>query len=107
MVINETGIITNWNKQAEKIFGWTRSEILRKQLANLIIPERYREVHKKGLKNYLKKEPGAFLNNRIETTALRKNGEEFPIELTVTALRLGESTTFSAFIRDITETKKA
>ncbi len=99
--------ITFWNPQAENIFGWKSEEVKGKSLSALIIPERFRERHKQGLKNYLKTGEGPALNVLLELNAIRRTGEDFPVELTVLPIRQAGEEFFCAFIRDITERKKA
>src|SRR6266852_4390689 len=101
------GIITSWNKQAEEIFGWTRSEAVGRRMSETIIPMQYRLSHETGLRHFFKTGQGAVLNQRIEITALRRDDREFPVELTVTPLKSGDTWTFSSFIRDISERRRA
>lgn len=101
------GKIIDWNKQAEETFGWTRPEALGQRMVDTIIPVRYRLSHERGLEHFLKTGQGAVLNRRIEITALRRDGAEFPVELTITPLKSGDAWTFSSFIRDITARKQA
>ena len=101
------GTITGWNAQAENIFGWTREEAMGRLLATTIIPEKYRDAHERGLRHFLNTGEGPILSRRIEVDALHRNGREFPAELTVTAVRLGADWSFSSFVRDITERKRA
>jgi len=105
--MNAEGMITDWNHQAEKTFGWTRGEALGKRLSQTIIPEDYRAAHEMGLRRFLETGEGPVLNRRIELTAVRRNGQLFPVELTVNALKVGESWSFHAFVRDITTLKRA
>jgi PAS domain S-box-containing protein len=107
ITINEKGAVTSWNKEAERIFGWAHDEIIGQTLASAIIPERFRELHERGLKHFLQTKQGAVLNRRIEITALRRDGHEFPVELAVTPIQLSDRFVFSAFVRDITDRKKA
>ena len=100
------GVVVEWNPQAEATFGFTRAEAVGAVLAELIIPLQYRAAHAAGMQRYLKTGTEAILRRRIEITALRKNGEEFPVELTVIPLRFGEHILFSSFIRDIGERKQ-
>src|SRR5271170_656979 len=72
-------------------------------MADLIIPERYREAHRDGLRKYLETGQGEILGRRIEVSGLRKNGEEFPVELSISPLQDGESILFVGCLRDITE----
>ena len=101
------GVITDWNAQAEIIFGRTRAEAVGQVLAEIIIPLAYRDAHRIGLAHYLETGAGPVLNRRIEISALRRDGTEFPIEIAIVPIRSEDGVTFSAFVRDITETKRA
>ena len=105
--IDHQNKVLDWNVQAEKIYGWSKQEVLGFAISDYIIPEQYREDHIKGFKHFLDTGKGPALNTRIEITALRKNGEEFPIELTITPIKRGNNYIFNAFTRDISERKKA
>lgn len=105
--IDIKGEIVEWNIASEQIFGHLRNEVLGKKMSELIIPKKYLEAHNRGFEYYLKTKEGPVLNKRIEITAMRKNGEEFPIEITIRPVQLGNIITFNAFIRDITELKKS
>ena len=105
--IDMQGKIFEWSPQAGKVFGYTAKEIIGKSISETIIPHQYRESHDHGMENYKKTGEGPVLNTRIEISALRKNGEEFPIELTIFPIEQGERKYFTAFIRDITELKQA
>jgi PAS domain S-box-containing protein len=107
VAMDADGKITNWNKQAEEIFGWTRAEALGRRMSETIIPAQYRLSHEQGLEQFFKTSQGPLLNRRIEIHALRRDGTEFPVELTITPLKSGDSWTFSSFIRDISERKRA
>jgi len=106
ITIDAAGTITQWNDAAVTTFGWTRDEAIDRRLADTIIPERFREAHQRGLAHYLKTGEGPALNQRLELSALRQSGEEFPCELTISPLQYGEEIAFSAFLRDITERKQ-
>ena len=107
VVMDVFGIIKDWNKQAEEIFGWTRSEALDRRMSETIIPVQHRRSHESGLKHFVRTGQGPVLNQRIEITALRRDGTEFPVELTVTPLKSDDTWTFSSFIRDISGRKRA
>jgi PAS domain S-box-containing protein len=107
VAMNADGMITDWNQQAEETFGWTRSEARGQRMVDTIIPVKYRSLHERGLEQFFKTGQGAVLNRRIEITALRRDGTEFPVELTITPLKSGDTWTFSSFIRDITARKQA
>ena len=99
--------IINWNPQATAIFGWSKSEILGKLLVDTLIPPQYREAHKKGITRFLSAGEGMISNKRIEITALHQQGYEFPIELSIVPTQKEGGYFFSAFIRDITQRKRA
>lgn len=105
--MDDQGRITAWNTQAEQTFGWTRQEAIGRSLADTIIPPTHREAHQRGLDHFLKTGEGPILNKRVEVTALRRDGTEFPIELSLTPLRLENAYTFTAFVVDISERKQA
>jgi len=102
VVRRNDGIVADWNGQAVKVFGWTHAEAVGRPMADLIIPERYREAHKSGLKRYLSSGEATVLGRRIEVSATRKNGDEFPIELSIAAIP-GDRLLFVGFLRDMTE----
>ncbi|MEO6613825.1 MAG: PAS domain S-box protein [Chitinophagaceae bacterium] len=99
--------ITFWNPQAEIIFGWKEEEVMGRELSGLIVPEPFRRYHNEGIKRYLETGVGKALNVLLELKAIRRSGEEFPIELTILPIKQGVEVFFCAFIRDITERKKA
>jgi PAS domain S-box-containing protein len=107
VVIDARGSVLDWNSRAEQMFGWTRSDVLGRELAAIIIPPRYREGHQRGLKHFLASGEGPVLNRLIEISALRRDGTEFPVELTVSVLKTGDAVTFCGFITDISERKQA
>jgi diguanylate cyclase (GGDEF)-like protein len=78
-----------------------------RMLAETILPSRYREGHEKGIKHFLETGERGILNNRVEISALHRYGHEFLVELTISEMRFGNSVSFSAFIRDITESKQS
>lgn len=104
--LDTAGKVTVWTQQAEKIFGWSEEEMTGKRISDTIIPQQYREQHREGLTNYRKTGDGIILNRLIEITALRKNQEEFPVELTIVPFEQDGKTFFCGFLRDITERKK-
>jgi PAS domain S-box-containing protein len=107
VTMDSQGLITSWNKQAEIIFGWSSAEAVGRRMADMIIPEQHRIAHEFGLRNFLTTGEGPILRRRIEIRAVRRSGDEFPVELEVAPVRLRHDWEFSAFIRDITESKVA
>jgi len=106
VMMDDDGIITGWNAQAERIFGWPRDEAVGRALHETIIPPRYREAHVRGMNRFLDTGTTTVMNSRIELSALHRNGHEFPIELTIASIRTEGGCEFSGFIRDITERKQ-
>ena len=105
--IDERGRVTEWNAQAETMFGWGRDEAVGRTLSELFIPHRYRDAHDKGLKHFLTTGEGPLLNRRIEITALHRDGTEFPVEVSIAPYQIDGNWEFSGFVRDITEKKAA
>jgi PAS domain S-box-containing protein len=105
--MDEAGRITAWNPEAETTFGWSEDEALGRNLAETVIPSRYRGLHQRGLEQFLTSGHAPLLNRRIEIEALHRDGHEFPVEMTVTAVRAGDSYVFNAFLHDISERKQA
>ena len=106
ITIDGASRITGWNPQAETIFGWPRQEAIGRFLFDLIIPPRHREAHRQGMAHFLETGEGPVLNTLLEITALQRSGREFPVELSILPIKIGETFNFSAFVRDITERKQ-
>lgn len=105
--IDTEGMVTFWNPQAEHIFGWKQEEVIGKRLSTIIIPEEYRFFHDQGMEQYKKTGKGQALNILLELKAINRNNVGFPIELTVLPIHQEGESFFCAFIRDITQRKKA
>ena len=101
------GFIIDWNRQAEGTFGWTREEALGRVLSDTIIPPRHREAHLRGLEHFLDTGEGPVLDQRIEIEALHRGGHEVPIELTISAVKVGDVQVFQAFLHDISERRRS
>lgn len=104
--IDASGRITGWNAQAEKIFGWSREQMVGKLLTETIIPVRHQQAHDRGLCAFLATGEGPILNKRIEIAALRRDGHEFIVEMSISPIKLRGAWAFSAFIRDLSERKR-
>ncbi|HEV2080276.1 MAG TPA: HWE histidine kinase domain-containing protein [Allosphingosinicella sp.] len=101
VVMGRDGRVAAWNALAEATFGWTAAEATGKFMGDLIIPPQYREAHSEGLDRYNRTGEVRVLNRRIEITALNKEGEEFPVELSITTAPSGDDIVFVGFLRDI------
>jgi PAS domain S-box-containing protein len=108
IVIDESGKIVKWNPRAETLLGWKENEVIGKSLAATIIPERFREVHKKGMHHFLQTGEGPILGKVIETCALTKSGNEVDIALNIAASpKINNRHLFIGFLRDISGQKRA
>ena len=105
--IDSHGTITEFNPAAEKTFGYAREHVIGRDVAAMIIPPAMRGEHRRGLERYLATGEGSFLGRRVEVTAMRSDGSEFPMELAITPVPLREQTVFTAYMRDITREKWA
>lgn len=105
--IDESGRIIEWNRQAEATFGFSREEAIGALLQDTIIPAALQSRHVEAFRLYLKAGAKKILGYRIEVPALHKDGHEFPIELAVWPVTIGDKRWFNAFATDITERKEA
>jgi len=103
ITMDAEGRVLEFNPAAERVFGFRRQEAVGKELAELIIPPRMREQHRRGLAHYLKTGEGPVIGKRIEIAGVRNDGSEILVELAITALKVDSSPIFTAYLRDITE----
>jgi PAS domain S-box-containing protein len=103
ITMDADGRVREFNPAAEKVFGFSRSEAVGRELADLIVPPRMREQHRQGLARYLQTGQGPLLGKRIEIAALRRDESEILVELAITPFKVNSSLFFSAYLRDITE----
>jgi len=106
VVINQEGAIIQWNQSATDIFGYTEDEVRGALFTETIIPPSYRQEWTSGLDRFLSHGTSPMLNKRVELTGIRKNSVEFPMELSVTAIRHEDEYYFNSFIRDISPRKR-
>jgi PAS domain S-box-containing protein len=106
ITMNAGGLITNWNSEAEKTFGWSSQEAIGRRLSEIMIPQCYRENHEQDLRRFLMTGEGMRLRQRTEMTALHRDGHEFPIETSTSPVKFGGQWIFSSFMRDISEHKR-
>jgi PAS domain S-box-containing protein len=107
IMMDSEGKVTYWNEAAEKTFGYTSEEILGKNLHATFVPERFLEAHKKGFPSFKKTGQGAAIGKTLELAALRKDGAEVPVELSLSSVKIGGAWNAVGLIRDITARKKA
>jgi len=107
VIMDAKGLVLDWNPAAERMFGWKREEILGRSLADHIIPPALRAAHHLGLLRYLEFGDSRVLGRRMELPSLRRDGTEFPAELSINILSAGERSVFVGFVRDITQRRQA
>jgi PAS domain S-box-containing protein len=107
IIMNERGDITEFNPAAERCFGLRRADVLGKRLADVLIPERFRDAHRRGLARYLETGSSPLVGKRIEVVAQRADGSEFPAELAIAMARESHGRIFVGYLRDITERRRA
>ena len=101
------GRITDWNRQAEVLLGWSASEAMGQLLAGLIIPPRYHAAHHAGMAHYQATGGGPYIDRQMEVQALHREGHEVSVEMMLTVLHSGNDYTFFAFLQDVAERKAA
>jgi PAS domain S-box-containing protein len=101
--MDDHGRVTYFNESAQRTFGYEAPDAIGRELAEVIVPPSLRDVHRQGLAHFLGTGEARILGRRLELTAMRADGTEFPAELTVTRLRAPNGPGFIGFVRDITE----
>lgn len=107
ITMDEEGRIVEFNRAAERSFGRTKQEVLGQDLAELLIPERFREAHRQGLARFRASDAPTLQRKPQSLFALRADGSEFPIELSISAARLGKKRYATAFVADLTDRQRA
>jgi PAS domain S-box-containing protein len=104
--MDKDGSIIAWNRAAEEMFGWPAAKAIGRPLAELVIPERYRSAHARGIERFMETGKGPMLDKRVELLALHRDGTEFPVEVGITAVRVRGGWSFHAFMHDISDRKR-
>lgn len=105
--IDDSGAIVEFNPAAEQTFGFRRADVLGKTLAETIIPPRFREAHRRGLSRFRATGQGKLLHQRIDISALRADGTEFPAELAIVPIDVDGRQEFTGYLREVTERQAA
>ncbi len=103
VIINSVGRVIEFNPAAEETFGYARNDVIGREMVDLIIPPALRDAHRAGFDRYLRTGESKILGKRLELSAVRADGSEFPAELTITRVPLGGEPVFAGYIRDVTE----
>lgn len=107
LTIDESGHLVEFNPAAERIFGYSKNQVIGRPLSEVIIPPAYRNSHNKAHQQFVMTGNKHIFDQRLELTAIRADGTEFPVELTITSLKDKGLPFVTGFIRDITDSKKA
>ncbi len=107
LMIDDKGNISYWNRAAEKIFGYSAEEVIGHNLHDLIAPKRFLKAHKMGFKDFIESGEGAAIGKTVELAALKKDGTEFPVELSLSAVKRNSVWNAIGILRDISERMQA
>lgn len=107
IALDQAGLVTAWNREAENIFGWHMGEAIGRPLEDLIVPSSMAELHRSGVSRYRLGGLTRMLDQRLEIPARRKNGSTLTVEARIKALDIDGQVVYSAFLHDITERKEA
>ncbi len=106
ITIDEAGSVVEFNPAAERIFGYQQADVLGREMAGLIVPPALRDAHRAGMARYLARGDHPILNRRLELTAMRADGSEFPAEISITRISSSGPPLFTGHLRDITDRKE-
>lgn len=106
LVIDSQSTIVRWNTQAENLFGWKEEEVIGKSLADIILPEEFRESHRKGMSRYITTGESTILGKNIDIWAIKKDKTDIDVSLTISPMIVNGQKFFNGFMRDITEKKR-
>ncbi|MCM2374301.1 PAS domain S-box protein [Aporhodopirellula aestuarii] len=108
ITMDTAGRIVDFNPAAERTFGYVAADVVGRPLADVIIPEEFRDAHRQGLSRYLRSGNSDLLGQRVELTAQRADGRLIPVELAISVSHGRDGTPFfTGYLRDITERKRA
>ena len=103
--VDTDGRIVEWNRKAEETFGWTREEAIGLPLVATVVPEASREAHGRAFERFLRTGGGPVVNRTLEVNAMRRDGVEFPVELSVWMTLSQGTERVNAFVRDTSDRK--
>ncbi|MCC6215354.1 MAG: PAS domain S-box protein [Polyangiaceae bacterium] len=106
MTLDHEGRVLEYNRAAERTFGFLRKDVLGKDLADFIVPPKHREAHRKGIARVVSTGVARALGKQLELTGMRADGVEIPVELTIAKVEGREPPVFTGYVRDISERKR-
>jgi PAS domain S-box-containing protein len=107
IVIDEESRVIGFNPMAEMTFGYSAAEAMGRRIGELIVPPHLRAQHEAGLKRYMATGQASVLGRRVEVEAMRKDGGIIPVELAITEVKTESARLFTAYLRDLTQARKA
>jgi PAS domain S-box-containing protein len=107
IAMDQDGTILEFNSAAERVFGWRREEVIGSRLSQLMVPERHRLAHDRGLAAFRQGDTGPMIGRLVETTARRRDGTEFPVEVAISVAAVSDGNIFVGHLRDITARRAA
>ncbi|NUB46207.1 PAS domain S-box protein [Fertoebacter nigrum] len=107
IVVDEAGLVVEFNPAAETIFGHSRAQAIGRSIGDLIVPQHLRAAHQAGMTRYMATGVPHVLNRRVEIEAMRASGEVFPVELSISEVITGDTRHFAASLRDLTRERAA
>ena len=105
--IDSAGLIIEWNRKAEQLFGWSRTEIIGMRLEDTIIPPIYRNRHERGMVRFLKTGEAVVMGKVLQLPARHRHGHEIPVEVTISHVLVDGELRFNAFLRDISSRRES
>ena len=105
LMMDQDGCISLWNDAAQRIFGWSSEEVLGKELHEILAPAKYRGAYRKGFEAFQNTGKGPAVGKILELTALRKNGTEFAVELSMNSMLMNEKWNAVGIVRDVSDRK--
>ncbi len=103
IAMDTSGVIIDWNKEAERIFGWPRVDAIGRSFAETVVPEKLRESYQQRLEALQTSGEIPFLNKQLEVPVVHRDGQEFLVETSISPVRIGSSLRLYAFARDVSE----
>ncbi|KWV51950.1 hypothetical protein AS156_11215 [Bradyrhizobium macuxiense] len=104
---DQDGVILDWSAQAEVLTGWTRSDAVGRKVVELVFPEELRDAHRQRIAKFLQEIAAGGMGMRYESAALHRDGHQFLVEVSLSALRCGDGYVINAFVRDVTQRRMA
>jgi len=101
--ISADGVVEVWNAAAESMFGWSEEDAVGRELATLIVPAHLRDAHRRGLERFALTGRGEVTGRRLSMPAVRRDGSELPVEMTILPVSVGERVIFQAFLHDVSK----